>query len=758
MIGHFERDAFQLPMFVYEGDLPYRQALPDGGAARLPEDPWFLLGNYQLTLFAHVSGEYEMICGQRSWGRVNQGEGRVNSGDNSAHVTVRRDGEALRFALTGLNALAADSARTRREFGCGYASYTYQIAEDVRVRRVLEVRPSRDVSDGASAMLLTVRFENTGSRPVEIDYVETVRAHYCEIQFQSLPEARRPVRFTYAEADEPGAGLLLTRIAGHADDPLLTADRDALSSLDAFPPALFMEAADAETALSRDPSDRRVMRAERRATLPAGGAVCFSLRIGYTYERGVTALDNIRRLLPFPAAGKRPPFYTADWRSALPVFPERPNGEARSGVSAEELTWHAYTLEAMATYSEYYQETKIPQGIIYDYEWGKHLSARDNFQHGLPCVYYNPRLARSILRYMLKRTTAWGEIRLAEYGNGNADAERYFTSDQQLFFFLLLSEYLRVTDDYGLLAEEIACYPCRGEAPRPVWQLVRACFAFLRDTVGRGPHGLVRLLNSDWNDAVYYIVKAPYNNVVFGGESHMNSAMACAVVPALAEQFERAARNGVPAEASEQLRTLAAGMRVYAEAVYRAFMDDLGDRAFSRRMYFAGKSYGDENMFLEPQAYALLIETWDAARCRRLYDEMRRRVYTGEKLGAREQQAPEFEDAEFDKGSRENGGFWYALNGPVILGVNRFDPAEARRLLYMMSLENSRSRFPNYWPGYWSACDQVESSLIPTEGLPDQSLFYWRQPIYCAHPHAWILYCWYRLHDGASRGSPRQKS
>ena len=104
----------------------------------------------------------------------------------------------------------------------------------------------------------------------------------------------------------------------------------------------------------------------------------------------------------------------------------------------KEMRWHAYNLEAMATYSEYYNETKIPQGAIYDYDLGVHASARDNFQHALPLVYYNPKLVRSVLCYMLKRTTPFGEIRLIEVGNGYASNERYFTSDQQLFFFLLL--------------------------------------------------------------------------------------------------------------------------------------------------------------------------------------------------------------------------------------------------------------------------------------------------------------------------------
>ena len=736
MIGHFETDHYGMPVFHYEDNLPYKHSLPNGDAVRLPEDPWFLLGNYQLTLFAHVSGKYELICGQRSWGRLNQAVGRINSGDNAATITVQREGKARCYSLTGIDSIAADSTVTQRFFGCGYAAYTYKLSEDVRLERVMAVRPSHDISDGSSAFILTVRVHNDGTSSVDIDYEETIRANYCEIQFQSIPEDQRPVHFTYSSDDAPG--LLLTRITGHATDSLLTADRDRLSCMDAFPPAPFMEAEDEGTTLFRRPSDPQRMMARRTATIAPGDELCFSLRIGYTYECGITALDELRRRVPFPMEDA--PAWTKEWQDMLPSFPEA----AECEVPATELLWHAYTLEAMATYSEYYGETKIPQGIIYDYEWGKHLSARDNLQHGLPCVYYNPKLAKSILRYMMKRTTAWGEIRLAEYGNGYSDTERYCTSDQQLFFFLLLGEYLRVTKDYGFLAEEIACYPYRGETPRPVWQFAQNCFLYLRDTVGRGAHGIVRLLNSDWNDAVYYIEKQPYNNVVFTGESHMNSAMACVAIPALERELRNAQQAGLP----DALTLLTESMRKYVDSVYQAFMSDIGELPFSPRMYFAGKRYGEDNMFLEPQAYALLIEKWDGERCCRLYEEMKHRVYAGEKLGAREQEAPQFEDPEFDKGSRENGGFWYALNGPVIIGVSRFDQVEAKRLLYRMSLENARKCFPDYWPAYWSACDQAESSLIPTEGLPDQSLYYWRQPIYCAHPHAWILYCWYRLNEG----------
>ncbi|MBQ9262620.1 MAG: hypothetical protein IJ189_00230 [Clostridia bacterium] len=65
-LGVWRKDSAGLPCFEYTGHLPYQAALKNGKPVKLPEAPWFLLGNYRMTLFAHVSGEYELISGQRS--------------------------------------------------------------------------------------------------------------------------------------------------------------------------------------------------------------------------------------------------------------------------------------------------------------------------------------------------------------------------------------------------------------------------------------------------------------------------------------------------------------------------------------------------------------------------------------------------------------------------------------------------------------------------------------------------------------------
>ena len=352
------------------------------------------------------------------------------------------------------------------------------------------------------------------------------------------------------------------------------------------------------------------------------------------------------------------------------------------------------------------------------------------------------------MRYMAKRTTSWGEIRLMEYGNGYAENMAYNTSDQQLFFFMLLSEYLRVTKDYKFLDETIDFFPYGSGGSGTMLDCVKQCFFYLKNNVGVGSHGLVRLLNSDWNDNVFAVKQAPYNTVVYSGESHLNTTMAISVLGNLIPSLESYRKKMSDKNAINMTKNIVKSMLQYRNAIYNAFMADLKDRIFSRRMYFNHEAIGEQNMFLEPQCYMLQIQELTPTHKQALYQEMKRRIYVNEKLGARQQQQPEFSAPGLENGSRENGGFWYALNGPTIIGVSTFDKKEAWKLFRKMTFNNYAKQFPQYWTSYWSASDNIESSLMKEEeGLPDQSYDYALIPIYCAHPHAWLLYCYYRLSE-----------
>jgi cellobiose phosphorylase len=327
----------------------------------------------------------------------------------------------------------------------------------------------------------------------------------------------------------------------------------------------------------------------------------FQVVVGYTFDSTINNIDTIAKEL-YSTEEKGSNKFADEWLEVLPSFPNE-----KDEVLKREMVWNAYNLEAMATYSQFYEETKIPQGTAYDYDWGIHASARDNFQHALPLPHYNPKLAKSVLRYMMKRTTPWGNIRLIEYGNGFSSSWHFLTSDQQLFSFMLLAEYLRVTSDYDVLIEKTSFYPYKNMPEATLLDCVEAQFQFLRDEVGIGEHGLVRLLNSDLNDAIYHIVKEPYNDVLYTGESHMNSAMAISILDDLIPQLKKAKDQSSLSNITRRLGLLIQSMKLYRDGIYDAFMKDLGDSKFPKRFYFNGKVYGEENMFLEPQGYTLQI-------------------------------------------------------------------------------------------------------------------------------------------------------
>ena len=173
-IGKWMLDEAGLPCFAYTGDLPYNAPDDKGQKIRLPEDPWFILGNYRITVFSHVSGEYELISGQRSWMRLNKGEG-MTEGKNSAEVVI--DGES--HLLTGMSSSSASANRSKIH-GCGFAFFEY-LAEGILISRNLSVNPSLDPRDGASAFLLTVHIENDSAKTKEIKYLEKLWYNPTEI-------------------------------------------------------------------------------------------------------------------------------------------------------------------------------------------------------------------------------------------------------------------------------------------------------------------------------------------------------------------------------------------------------------------------------------------------------------------------------------------------------------------------------------------------------------------------------------------------
>ena len=66
------------------------------------------------------------------------------------------------------------------------------------------------------------------------------------------------------------------------------------------------------------------------------------------------------------------------------------------------------------------------------------------------------------------------------------------------------SEYVLATRDTAFLDEEIPTWPLRGPAAgkETARKLLARCYRHVVEDVGVGEHGVMRMLNDDWNDAL----------------------------------------------------------------------------------------------------------------------------------------------------------------------------------------------------------------------------------------------------------------
>ena len=132
--GHWTEDEAGMPAYHYTGTLPFAATDEYGNPSNLPADPYFLLGNYRLSLVTHVSGIFQIVTAERMWARVNADEILPDYGSNHAILTVDSAGRHEIVELVGLNSAAADPGIASRQFGIGFARYDYSLGNGITQR------------------------------------------------------------------------------------------------------------------------------------------------------------------------------------------------------------------------------------------------------------------------------------------------------------------------------------------------------------------------------------------------------------------------------------------------------------------------------------------------------------------------------------------------------------------------------------------------------------------------------------------------
>lgn len=725
--GYWEFDGDRLPKYEYTGGYPVSAKDKAGKNGMLPEDPCFILGNYRMTLFAHASGTYELITGERGWARLN------HSGKNRG------------WSRSAVCVGGKDQTITKQNFGVGYGGCTYECPGKVTVTKVLSVQPSQEIHKGNSSFLVTMTMENHGTDVVTVNCREELLANYRMMNHQDEEPGSKNQRLSYGnrlnvdtETQTVKADIFCQPVKLLA----LPERPDQRFTHDCYPPTIFMKAVASDFYNSRVESVRNelgdILCAEFEAVLEPGEEKTVQMVVGFTFEMGDDAIKLlVRDMLEQAKIVKGTGAFAHLWRQALPDLWEEPDLILRC-----EMLWNAYVLEAMATYSQYFKETYIPQGSVYAYHLGQNASNRDHLQHSLPLIYSNPGLAKSCIRYVIRHTLEDGEIKRQNIGYGYCDPGVYMESDPQLYMFLAVGEYLRVTKDYAFLRERVTYYPAEHEKSDTVWNMLVKHFVYLRDVVGTGQHGLVRMLNSDWSDSFFH----PYSPNIYlhSAESHMNTTMALAVIPALIVELKQSGQG--KGQEENITDSFVDELEQYSETLLLAFMQDMEGRSFAPRCYIGPNDepdlkFGMDTLCLEAQLYLLQMGAFPVKRKRKLYMEIKKRVLDMEKSGARTREVPLWSKG----GQGEDGGIWFSHQGPLITGIATFDGEEAVKLMKKLTFHHYAEVYPEYWVGHWTFADSLESTLSDREGL----YHFWTpeafQP-FCAHAHAWMLYCYYRVY------------
>jgi len=418
-----------------------------------------------------------------------------------------------------------------------------------------------------------------------------------------------------------------------------------------------------------------------------------------------------------------------------------------------ELLWHNYYLRSAMTYDDYFKEHILSQGNVYQYVIGAQIAARDPLQHTLPFIYCESKIVKEIIRYILKTVKENGEIPYGVIGNGMIMPLLFFPSDLELWLLWVISEYVIATKDIKFLDEPIPIYPIYGKQTRrsTVLEILILCYKHFTEVTGTGKHGLQRISTGDWNDGAVmgHVPEEKHDEVRTQGESVLNASMAIYVLNKFAELL-RLINNDKMAELVNE----------YAIFQKKAVKAQWNGKWFKRAWFTEDLGWiGDEELWLEPQPWAIIGNTLDIEWIPILLSNIDNLLRKSSKIGAK-LLSKDIDAMKREVGVRVNGGIWPSINGTLIWALSLINSEMAWDEWKKNTLAFHAEAFPNIWYGIWSGPDTYNSDLSKYHGqthffeyfitgdpkdkklmLEDPFGVSWTDfPVMNLHPHAWPIF------------------
>ncbi len=424
-----------------------------------------------------------------------------------------------------------------------------------------------------------------------------------------------------------------------------------------------------------------------------------------------------------------------------------------------ELTWHHYYLRSNLTFDSFFKEHILSQGHVYQYIIGFQGAARDPLQHAMPFIFTEPDIVKDVLRYTLKTVKPNGEIPYGIVGSGLYMPSPFRPSDQELWLLWLASEYVLANRDPDFLEDVIPTYPVYGPkaGKAKIRDILSSCYRHFSETTGVGRHGLQRLSNGDWNDAMVlgFAPDDQHELVEEIGVSVLNAAMATYVLDIYARMLRYIGNDSLAEEAEN-----------YANGQRKAVREQWTGKWFKRSWLTEEIGWvGEDNLWLEPQPWAIIGGSADVDQRRILANSIDENVRAPTRAGAMILGKPE-EKMAGNPGTGTNAGVWPSINGTLVWALALVDKELAWDEWKKNSLAIRAESYPEVWYSIWSGPDTYNSDVADDPGQTihevtpeDESLFNDREterenelttgdalkvswtdfPVMNMHPHAWPL-------------------
>lgn len=740
-LGFWSTDSYDLPAFHYAAELPLKTIQPDGTVENDPSDPVFLIGNYRYNMFIHASGRYSVMSMERSTARLNYGANKdFNTSENESKIAI----DGLEYLLSGLNSEAATNLRTEKVFGVGYAHFKYDLGDDIELNKTISTPPSQSIEGGCSGAVITVKISNNGTRPREISYSEGITARYHMMVWDNPPfgnpRISYPVQTTLSDNKAEASFIPVSHT------PLVTKSRTEHAWADGFPPTLILEGVtnpkfDFTINSTEIDSTSAILEGTFSGKLEAGEQVEIHFLLGYDIHDGMVDWEiSKEQLISGINANSEIPF-RKEWKEKIPEF-----NNDNEHITSIELKWDVYVLYAMANWNEFYQQTYIPQGTLYDYALGVSAATNDLAMHTLPMSYVNPELAKSALTFILKHANHRGEIYGSDEGAGRIPLGPFQKSHLHPTTLHAIAEYLRINKDAGFLTENIPFWGYH-ETTGTVLDRITRIFLYLRDEINTGQNGLVRTLCSDLSDGLYfYFDELPYFSL-FHSESGSNTSLTVVTLQTLADALDSLKNEPALQEQKPQILQLITAIRDFRSELLVATQNmlEMHQNRMPRTIINGRRYFGIDNLFLEPNAGCLAISEIPLSIREQISDSIYINMVKDENLGARNLTSVVESYKPGGFGVRHNGGYWISRHGYYTIHLHDVNPELAWEMLERMTMKRHSDMYPNYWVGAWSGPDEYNASVSTRAGLTSGycQIF----PVYCAHQHAWPLYAYLYMKD-----------